>query len=445
MIKQEKKYYFEEAPIASAIANFALPMMLSMMVSVVYNLVDTFYIGLLGDYTLVAAVSLSTPIFFVFMGIGNVFGIGGGTYISRLLGMKDEAGVKKASSFVFYGSIVSGLVLSAFGLIFIEPILRILGVSVMTVGPTREYTLIMLFGGIFKVLSFSLTQVIRAEGSPREAMMGNILGTLINIVLDPVFLFVFRWGVAGIAVATLISEIFSTLFYVCFIWKKSTLLSLKISDFVLEKRIINEVFKIGFPTFLLSLVLIMTNLLQNVYAAGFSDVYVAVFAIIFKLSLIPILLCRGLTLGVQPLIAYNYARKNFQRTREVLKKAFLYGNIFCVLVFLTAYLFAPLFLNLFSHNAQIVDLGTPMFKISALSFLTYPLIFLSTSVFQSMGKAIPSLLMSMSQGVFFAPLVVFASRAAGVFGFAWALPLSNICSAVMGAAIYMAYRKKIWA
>ena len=445
MIKQEKKYYFEEAPIASAIANFALPMMLSMMVSVVYNLVDTFYIGLLGDYTLVAAVSLSTPIFFVFMGIGNVFGIGGGTYISRLLGMKDEVGVKKTSSFVFYGSIVSGLVLSAFGLIFIEPILRILGVSVMTIGPTREYTLIMLFGGIFKVLSFSLTQVIRAEGSPREAMMGNILGTLINIILDPVFLFVFRWGVAGIAVATLISEIFSTFFYAYFIWKKSTLLSLGISDFVLEKRIMKEVFKIGFPTFLLSFVLIMTNLLQNVYAAGFSDVYVAVFAIIFKLSLIPILLCRGLTFGVQPLIAYNYARKNFQRTYEVLKKAFLYGNIFCVLVFLTAYLFAPLFLNLFSHNAKIVDLGTPMFKISALSFLTYPLIFLSTSVFQSMGKAIPSLLMSMSQGVFFAPLVVFASQAAGVFGFAWALPLSNICSAIMGAAIYMAYRKKIWA
>lgn len=444
MIQQKKKYYFEEAPISLAIANFALPMMLSMMVSVIYNLVDTFYIGLLGDYALVAAVSLSTPIFFVFMGIGNVFGIGGGTYISRLLGMKDEVVVKKVSSFVFYGSISSGLALSVFGLIFVEPILHILGVSVMTIDPTREYMLIMLLGGVFKVLSFSLTQIIRAEGSPREAVMGNILGTLINIVLDPVFLFVFHWGVAGIATATLISEIFSTLFYTYFIWKKSTFLSLRISDFVLEKCMMNEVFKIGFPTFLLTIILIVTNLLQNVYAARFSDVYVAVFAIIFKLNLIPILLCRGLTLGVQPLIAYNYARKNFQRTHGILKKAFLYGNIFCMLFFLMAYLFAPLFLNLFSHNAQIVDLGTPMFKISILSFLTYPLIFLSTSVFQSMGKAIPSLLMSMSQGVFFAPLVVFGSQVVGVFGFAWALPLSNICAAIMSVAIYIVYRKKIW-
>ncbi len=445
MIDQQKKYYFEEAPVPSAIANFALPMMLSMMVSIVYNLVDTFYIGLLGDYTLVAAVSLSTPIFFVFMGIGNVFGIGGGTYISRLMGMKDEPGVRKTSSFVFYGSTVFGLVLSAFGLIFIEPILQILGVSQMTIGPTREYALIMLFGGVFKVLSFSLTQVIRAEGSPKEAMMGNILGTLINIILDPVFLFIFRWGVAGIAVATLISEIFSTLFYTYFIWKKSSILSLKISECSLEKRIVNEVFKIGFPTFLLTLVLIVTNLLQNVYAARFSDVYVAIFAIIFKLTLIPILLCRGLTFGVQPLIAYNYAQENFKRTINVLKKALLYGNIFCGLVFLIGILGAPMLLNLFSHNAEIVKLGTPMFKISALSFLTYPLIFLSTSVFQSMGKAIPSLLMSLSQGVFFIPLVIFTSQMWGVFGFAWALPLSNILSAMMGATIYLASYKKIWA
>lgn len=441
-MKRDKIYYFEQAPISTAIANFALPMIFSMTITIIYNLVDTFYIGLLGSHTLVASLSLSMPVFFVFMGIGNIFGIGGSTYISRLLGGKDKRGVRKTSAFVFYASIISGLLLSLICLIFIEPLLILLGVSKETINPTRSYTVIMLAGGVFKVLSFSLMQIIRSEGSPKEAMFGNIMGTILNIILDPIFLFVMNWGISGVAAATLISEIFSSLYYILFIWKKSTFLSLKFSDFMLKIKVEREIYKIGFPTFLQSIVIIIMNLAQNNVAASFSDVYVAVFAIVFKLSLIPILLCRGLCFGIQPLIAYNYAAKNFPRMFAVLKSAFIYGNFACGIFFIFALGCSRFLLNLFSHNSQIVFLGEPVLKIGAISFLTYPLSFLTTSVFQSTGRGKPSLIMSLAQGIFFIPLVYFAGHVGEIINFVWALPVSNILSALLGSVIYMYYRKK---
>lgn len=187
-------------------------MMIAMLVSVIYNLVDTFYIGLLGDYNLMAAVSLALPISTVFMGIGNIFGVGGGNYISRLLGRADKEKIRKTSSFTFYVPIALGIVLSVLGLIFIEPLLKVLGASEATVDPTRQYAFIMMLGGVANILSFSMSQIVRSEGAAKISMNGNIIGTVINIILDPVFLYIFHWGIKGVAIATALSQAITAIY-----------------------------------------------------------------------------------------------------------------------------------------------------------------------------------------------------------------------------------------
>ena len=443
-MKKDKKYYFEEAPVGKAISGFAVPMMIAMLVSIVYNLVDTFYIGLLGDFNLMAAVSLALPISTIFMGIGNIFGVGGGTYISRLLGEKNEKAIKQVSSFTFYTPIVIGAVLTIVGMLGMEPILQVLGVSADTIEPTRQYALVMMVGGIVTILSFSLSQIIRSEGMAKESMYGNIIGTIINLVFDPIFLFVFDWGIAGIAIATIMSQVIVTLYYIVIMNKRSSVLSLKVSDFSMNKEMVGEVMKIGFPAFLQNVVMMFSSLVQNNVAAMFGDVYVAIFGIVFKLCMVPKLLSRGLCQGIQPLIGYNYAAKNYDRAKEILKRTLLYSSVLCVGCLAAIFVSSSPLLDLFSHNEQVVFLGTPLFRVATVSFLTYSVAFLTTNLFQSTGKALPAFIMSLVQGVIFIPAAIFGGQIAGAAGFAWALPVADILTAVLGAVIYIAVNKKMW-
>ncbi len=442
-MKQDKKYIFEEAPIGEAISSFAAPMMIAMLVSVVYNLVDTFYIGLLGDYNLMAAVSLALPISTVFMEIGNIFGVGGGNYISRLLGAADKEEIKKVSSFTFYTPVVLGVVLTVLGFIFMEPLLSVLGTSNDTIIPTRQYVTIILIGGVANILSFFMSQIIRSEGGAKVSMNGNIIGTAANIVLDPIFLFVLHGGIRGIAIATTLSQVITAIYYIYYTAKKSVVLSLRISDFGMERKMIGEVMKIGIPSFLQNIVMIFSNIVQNNLAAGFGDVYVAAFGIIFKLSMMPKLLSRGLCQGIQPLIGYNYTAKNMKRIQEMLKKTFSYSNILCLAFFVVGIAGSSVILNLFSHNEDVVLLGTPMFRIATVSFLTYTFAFLSTGFFQAVGKAFPAFIMSLAQGIFFIPLVILLSYACGIYGFAWALPVADIITGLLGTALFFYHKRCI--
>lgn len=440
MQQDNKKYIFEEAPIGKAISSFAAPMMIAMLVSTIYNLVDTFYIGLLGDYNLMAAISLALPISTIFMGVGNIFGVGGGNYISRLLGSSDTNSIKKVSSFTFYAPIGIGIVLAALGYLFMKPLLSILGTSSETLLPTQQYVSIMLLGGVANILSFSMSQIIRSVGSAKVAMNGNIIGTLTNIILDPIFLFGFHGGITGIAIATSLSQVITTVYYIYHTIKKNSELSLNISDFSLEKEIVTEVMKIGLPAFLQNIVMIFSNIIQNNVAATFGDVYVAAFGVIFKLSMLPKMLSRGLCQGIQPLIGYNFAAKKFNRIKLLLKKTFIYSILFCVIFFVLAFAGSNVILNAFSHNSDVVILGTPIFRIATVSFLTYTFAFLSTAFFQSTGKAVPAFLMSLAQGIFFIPLIILLSNSYGIYGFAWALPLADILTGVLGSTLYLKNR-----
>jgi multidrug efflux pump len=438
-----RTYYFEKAPVGKAILNFSVPMIITMLVTQVYNIVDTFYIGLLGDFNLIAAIALSLPVPTIFMAMGNIFGIGGGTFISRLLGAKEYQKAKNTSSFSFYSLIVIGVILTVLGFLFMNPLLKILGTSTDTIEPTRNYVSIMLIAGIPTALSFALSAIIRSEGGAKISMLGNLIGTGTNFILDPIFIFVFGWGLTGAAIATALSNVLVVTIYIVYILRKSTVLSLIISDFKVNKEIVSETLKIGFPAFLQSIVMLFSTLATNNLARTFGDIYIAVFGIIFKLIMLPKMMTIGLCQGIQPLVGYNYSAKNMPRVRAVIKRTLLIGCATGGCIFIVAFLGSNAILSVFSADKNVVALGGPLFKIATVSFLVCGIQSLAINVFQAIGKAIPAFTMSITQGILYIPFLVALSSLFGIVGFAWAQPLVEITTATIGGVLYLALRKKM--
>lgn len=441
----EKTYYFEEAPVGGAIVHFGVPTMIGMLVFILYNLVDTFFVGLMGDYNMLAAVALAMPLFTLSMGIANLFGVGCGSYISRLLGKKDYRAVRRTSAFAFYGILAVGAAATALGFLFLEPILNVLGAAGETLAPTRQYASIMIAGSIPCMLSLAMGQIVRSEGAAKVSMTGSIIGTVSNIVLDPVCIFLLDWGVAGAAVATVAANMLAVAYYLNYQIRKSENLSLRPKDLAFDKEMAGSVFSIGFPVFLLDWITIASGLTLNNIAATYGAVYVAIYGVIFKLGMLPKALSRGLCQGVQPLMGYSYAAGKVGRLKETIRLAGVYSTL--VSVFFVAVLFAAGgdVLKIFNGDAEFIAAGIPLLRISLVSYLTLGVTFIITCLFQSVGKAAPAFAMSVAQGAVFIPAAFLTSGLFGVYGFAWALPIADIFTLLLGVGLFLFCRRAIYA
>jgi multidrug efflux pump len=440
-----KTYYFEEAPAGRAIVHFGVPTMIGMAVFIFYNLVDSFFVGMLHDYNLLASVMLAMPLFTINMGIGNLFGMGCGSLIARLLGKKDYEAVRRTSAFAFYGVLAAGAVVTALGLLFREPILTVLGAADETLTPTRQYAGVMIAGSIPCMLSFAMSQIVRSEGAAKVSLTGSIIGTAANIILDPVCIFLLGWGVAGAAIATVAANILTVTYYLAYQTRKSSTLSLRPHDFTLNRDIATAAFAIGIPVFLLDLITIASALTLNHITAAYGTVYVAIYSVIFKLGMLPKALSRGLCQGVSPLMGYTYAARKSERLKKIIRRAGLYST--CVTVFFVVILFiaGENALKMFNNTPAFLTAGLPLLRISLISHLTLGPSFIITSLFQSVGKAPPAFAMSVVQGAVFIPTAFLTSRLFGLSGFAWALPLADAFTLLLAAVLFAIYEGKIYA
>jgi multidrug efflux pump len=443
--REKNLYYFEEAHVSEAIAHFGVPTMVTMLVGIAYNLVDTAFIGMMKDTNALAAVSLAMPVFLITNGIGQVFGIGCGSYISRLLGRKEYDRVKRASSFALYGTVIAGSAATALGFIFLEPIVRILGTSENTIEPARQYFSILLSGGLASMLSFSLTMVIRAAGDAKFSMIGNIIGTVGNIILDPIFIFGFRMGVRGAAIATVIGNAMALVFYLWHIAKKSAFLSIAAANFRVDVPLLKSVFSIGLPSFFMKGMYVAGFLVQNNVAASFGDIYVAAFGLIFKVVTLPKQLCMGLCMGVQPLVGYSSAAGNFGRMKETVKRTLFYATLLGAVFSLGYFIAGGHLLRLFINNAEIIAVGTPFLRIAVISFLAYGTMYMTSTLFQATGCANPAFAISLVQESVLIPMVLLGTALMGVKGIAWALPAGDAAAMLIGLVLQTAYRKKLYA
>lgn len=434
---------FENYPVHKALMTLALPTILGMLVNVFYNMVDTFFVGKTGDPNQVAAVSLCMPIYLLLMAFGNIFGIGGGSYISRKLGAKDYESVKKISSFAFYASIIVGFISMAVYLIFMKDILKISGASPNTYQFSKDYLVIVALGAPFVVNQMAMGQIIRSEGSSKEAVIGMMIGTVVNIVLDPIMILYMNMGVAGAALATIIGNACSTAYYIYHILRKKSFLSIHFKDFSMPKDILINVFSIGIPVSINNILMSASNVLINNLAAGYGDNALAGLGVAQRIFTLVILVLIGLSQGLQPFVGYNFASKNYKRMNAAIKISCVVSVVIGFLLLGLSLIFGRWSVGVFINNEEVIDYGV---KFLVASYAIAPIIgfqFVFMSTFQALGKSIPSLVLSLSrQGIAFVPTILIGTKLFGINGIIWAQPIADIVSVALATVMYIyIYRK----
>jgi multidrug efflux pump len=420
-----------------AILSLAIPTILGMIIQIFYNLTDTFFVGKLNDPFQVAAVSISFPIFMMLMSVSGMFGFGASSYVSRLLGQKDYLMAKKTSATAFYACMFTGVVVTFLGLLFISPILHLIGVTQETLIHANQYLTVIFLGSVIIMTNFSLGMLLRSEGAAKIAMFGMFIGTGMNILLDPIFILVLGYGVKGAAIATVIGQLIALLFYLHFYVRRKSLISVHWKYFSPQKEIFLEIFRVGIPASLNSFMMSIAQTLGNYVAAGYNDLVVAAFGINDRLFSMAIMLLIGLSEGTQPLIGYSYGARKIKRLNQIIKTAELIATGISVFFLIIFYLFAGQMIQVFINNEEVIDYGVRIMRAFIIALPFAGIQFLIRVSFQALGKGKPALILALSrQGLFYIPLLFALNKFFGFSGFIYAQPISNVLTFILAILLF---------
>ncbi|MCP3747274.1 MATE family efflux transporter [Paenibacillus sp. A3M_27_13] len=438
----ENLHYFEKAPIAKAVAHFAIPMMLGTSMSVIYSILNAYFLGTLHNTAMLTALALTLPLFAIIMALGNLIGMGSGTFISRLLGEKKYDEVKHVSSFAFYSSLVLGLIVMAVGLPLINPIVHGLGATSGSFGFTKDYVTIMLIGSPFVVLFFTLENIMRSEGAAITSMIGMILSVVINIILDALVIFVLHWDVIGVASATVISNLVASAFYAFHMGYKSQFLTVSVKWFKATKDILSNVFKIGVPVFIMSIFLGAMSLIFNHFLVEYGDQAVAAYGISSRLLQFPEFILMGLCEGVVPLIAFSFTANKLRMKNTIgftIKVIVALAVVFGIIV----YLISDHLIGLFTNDSQLIGMGSYILHVTFLSLFITGMTTLFTGIFQASAQGTAAFIMSIIQGITLIPVLFIANQMNGFHGVVWSLVIADAVAFLVGAIMLYVLRTKL--
>ncbi|MNQ59645.1 Multidrug export protein MepA [compost metagenome] len=441
-METENLHYFEKAPISKAVAHFAVPMMLGTSMSVIYAILNAFFLGTLDNTAMLTALALTLPLFAIIMALGNLIGMGSGTYISRLLGEKKYDDVKHVSSFAFFGSLVFGLIVIAVGLPLIDAIVHALGATADSFGFTKDYVTVMLIGSPVVVLFFTLENIVRSEGAAITSMTGMILSVVVNIILDALAIFVFHWGVIGVASATVAANLVACVFYMYHMGYKSQFLSISIKWFRASKDILSNVFKIGVPVFIMSIFLGAMSLVLNHFLIEYGDQATAAYGISSRLLQFPEFILMGLCEGVVPLIAFSFTANKLRMKQTIgftIKTIIALAAVFGVIV----YLISDHLIGLFTNDPQLIEMGSYILHVTFLSVFITGITALFTGIFQATAQGTAAFVMSVIQGITLIPVLYFANRISGFHGVVWSLVIADAVTFLVGAIMLYVLRNKL--
>ncbi len=422
-----------KAPVAKAILKMSLPVILGMMVQVLYNLVDTFFIGMLKDEAQLAAANITTPIFMMQMAIATIVSTGAASFISRSIGEKEH---DRANRTLTTGIVICtglAIIVMVVGLLNLKPLITALGASAEVYPYASEYVGIMLLGSIPVMLNYAGGQLLRSEGAMMPSIIGMMIGTVINVVLDPLFIFTFNMGIGGAALATVLGNLGAAVYYGWYYLTGKALLKIRRKDVSKDKRIWKEIFTIGIPACMSQFLVSVAMIILNNQAKMYGDSVLAGMGISSKLMFIGTFVFMGFAAGCQPLIGYNYGANQFQRVREVFKTGMIMtaGLGLCLMV--VFWLLAPVLIGVFTPLQDVIKEGTRVFRISIFSFLVLGPQMLATTGIQAFGKAKEALVLSLArQGLFYVPLLFLMQKLLGFEGLIWAQPVSDTATLLLG-------------
>ena len=435
---------FKNAPVPKAVLSNVIPSIISMIMVLIYNLADTFFIGQTKDAYMVAAVSVATPAFLIFMAIGMLFGIGGTSLISRMLGEGKEDKAKNTSSFCFWTGVSIGIISMIFIWIFVQPICRMVGASNDTIGYASQYLAIVASSIPFLIVGNSFSNIIRVEGNPKKAMIGMVIGNLINIILDPIMILGFHWNVAGAAIATVIGNVFAAVYYISHLVSKKSMLSIRLKDYKAGERIASGVLAIGIPASLNSILMSVSNIIINNLMKEHGDMAVAGLGVAMKVNMIVVMLLIGLGTGVQPLLGYCFGARNKKRYLAVLKFSLCLAFCLSAVMTVICYCGASPLVKAFLEDQNAFEYGMSFARIYIYSGPIMGILFVLINAIQSTGAALPSLILSISrQGLLYIPiLLIFKTVFNTAQKLALAQPVTDYLSTTLAVILFIiTYRK----
>ena len=427
------------APVSKALFALGLPTMIGMMVNALYNLVDAYFVGGLGT-TQMGAITVAYPLGQVVVGLGLLFGNGAASYLSRLLGRGEKEAADKTASTAIYSSIFVGAAVIICILIFLEPILRQIGASDSVMPFAVTYTSIYIASSIFNVFNVTMNNIVSSEGAAKATMCVLLAGAVINVILDPVFIYVLDLGVGGAATATAVSQFVSTLIYLLYIFRKKSVFSFSIRKYCLSKNVMSEILKIGIPTLVFQLLTSLSMTMINDGARTYGDSALAAMGPVTKIMSVGSLMVFGFLKGLQPIAGYSYGAKKYDRLKEAVKTSILWATIFCLIFGLAAAIFSTAIISLFTKNdPEMIRIGQSALRANGLSFVLFGFYTVYSFLFLAMGKAKEGCFLgACRQGICFVPVILILPRLLGLNGILYAQPAADVIAAAI--TVFMALR-----
>lgn len=435
--------YLKDEPIKKAIAHLSIPMMIGMSAGTIYNVINAYFIGLMNDTAMISAITLGLPIFTVLMAFGNMFGVGGGTFITRLVAKNEDEKAKKVAGYTFYASIISGILLGIIAFLSIGPIVKLLGADANTLSYTTQYSTTLFTGGFSIILNFALEQIVRSEGASKESMYGMFISVIISTILDVLFILILNMHVYGAALSIILANIASSIYYIWYLETKSENLKGFLHFFKLSLKDKTEIYKIGVSELIQSAFLIVTTLLLNNFSIQHGEGVVASFGIALRIVQIPEFFTMGIVLGVMPLIAYNFSNKNLSRLKESIKYSTLFIFVISVLFVGIVYIFRNQVMHAFSSDTSVLQIGSYILVAMLISTIFNGLTALFMTIYQASGEGIATGIMAISQGCLYIPVVITLHYFYGLHGLIWSMTITEITTCLIGIVLFIIYNKKL--
>lgn len=433
-----------ETPVRDALIKLSIPSIIAMLINAVYNLVDTFFIGQLNNAGAMAAAAVAFPLMMLVGSVGGMFGIGGGSYLSRLLGEKDYEKANQATSISFFTSLILSIVITIPLYIFLEDILSVFGATPTIMPYALDYSKILVIGNIITMLNMTMNNLLRAEGAAKQSMISFLLGSGLNIILDPIFIFTLGFGVKGAAIATMIGKIVSFIYLISYYLRGKSIAKISTKYFKPAKEIYSEIFKIGIPSFLRQGLSSLSMGFMNGIAMAYGDNVIAGMGVSLRVVSISFFLLFGFSTGFQPLAGYSYGAKNYNRLNESLNIAIRWAtgiSLAFFIVFITA---SEPIIRIFIDIDEVVGYGVRfMTSMSILMpFIGFQIIV--STLFQALGKAKEALLLSVArQGLFLFPALIILPNIFELNGVIYSQPLADGLTLILTTILFIGIKKEI--
>ena len=433
----------KEENIDKALFKLGIPMVISLLVAALYNVVDTYFVSGLGKED-VAAVSVAFPIQLIFLGIGLTFGAGAGSYISRLLGAKNNKEANIVATVSLFSSAIMAIIIAIVLFYSLDSVMKFMGATPVIMELAKTYTSLFIIGGVLGAVNVTLGNLVVSQGAAKISLKAMIVGSLSNIILDPIFIFKLNLGVKGAAIATLIARVITSLMYLIYFIGDKNLIKIKIPNFKPTLAIYKEILKIGIS--LLMLQILQTIAISKIsYAASFyGEEAIAAMGIVLRIVTLGTNVVAGYMKGLQPIAGFNYGAKDYERVQEAIKSSIKWTTLFCIVWTAIIYLFAPSILSVFGKDKDVIRIAIPSLRAAVIMFITFGFQFTYATLYLAIGKALAgAFLNSLRQGIVFIPVILLLPKMMGLDGVIYAQAISDALTTIITIPFAISVHKQL--